>query len=211
MTSQQQQQPTERSPLLYSNGHYQGDGPANADDDAAAGSGSDPSTPSIPTSSLILTEAGALVFNSIPTSLGYMLQNSIQTVSVTVLSLKRDDTALSAAAHGFMLAMVTAWTLALGGTTALDSLASVSYAQSLSPKLSASQSRHNREQVGVLLQRCLIVLFTIFVPVAVLWYNIYPVLLLLDQPPAVAVEVQRFLRMLIFGAPGYILFESLKK
>lgn len=38
-----------------------------------------------------------------------------------------------------------------------------------------------------------------------------PVLLALGQPANLSKEVQIFLRVLIFGAPGYIGFESLKK
>ena len=73
------------------------------------------------TGSVIVKEIGLIFKDSLPTSLGYMLQNSVQTVSVAVVSLNGSDTDLSAAAHGFMIAMVTAWTLALGGTTAMDS------------------------------------------------------------------------------------------
>lgn len=38
-----------------------------------------------------------------------------------------------------------------------------------------------------------------------------PVLLALGQPPLLAFHVQRFLRVLIAGAPGYVGFESMKK
>jgi MATE family multidrug resistance protein len=51
----------------------------------------------------------------------------------------------------------------------------------------------------------------LFVPVAVLWAFIEPVLLALGQPPDLCNDVQVFLRVLIIGAPGYIAFESLKK
>ena len=38
-----------------------------------------------------------------------------------------------------------------------------------------------------------------------------PILLLLGQEKALSKDVQKILRMLILGAPGYIAFESLKK
>lgn len=38
-----------------------------------------------------------------------------------------------------------------------------------------------------------------------------PVLLALGQPTHLSKDVQKFLRVLIIGAPGYIGFESLKK
>lgn len=38
-----------------------------------------------------------------------------------------------------------------------------------------------------------------------------PILLAFGQPAQLSYDVQRFLRVLIIGAPGYIGFESLKK
>ena len=46
---------------------------------------------------------------------------------------------------------------------------------------------------------------------AVLWAFIEPVLLALGQEERLSYDVQRFLRVLIVGAPGYIGFESVKK
>jgi MATE family multidrug resistance protein len=40
---------------------------------------------------------------------------------------------------------------------------------------------------------------------------VQPVLLALGQPEKLSEDVEKFLRVLIFGAPGYIGFESLKK
>ena len=44
-----------------------------------------------------------------------------------------------------------------------------------------------------------------------MWAFIEPVLLGLGQPAQLSKNVQRFLRVMIIGAPGYIGFESLKK
>jgi multidrug resistance protein, MATE family len=54
-------------------------------------------------------------------------------------------------------------------------------------------------------------LWLLFVPVAVAWANMEPILLALGQEPYIARETQTFLRIMIFGAPGFIAFESLKK
>lgn len=54
-------------------------------------------------------------------------------------------------------------------------------------------------------------MWIILVPVCAVWAFIEPVLLALGQPPLLCKDVQAFLRVLIFGAPGYIGFESLKK
>ena len=49
------------------------------------------------------------------------------------------------------------------------------------------------------------------IPVCVFWAFVEPVLLALGQPEQLSRDVQRILRVLIIGAPGYIGFESLKK
>jgi MATE family multidrug resistance protein len=154
----------------------------------------------VPLGRSLLTELVLLSSTSIPASLGYMVQNSIQTISIAIVSNYGTDQDLSASAHGFMIAMVTAWTVALGGTTAFDTLASAAYARSKSGSSSPSH-------VGILLQRIVFVLLLIYIPCAILWFFISPILIKLGQPEAVAIAIQKFLRVLAFGAPGYILFE----
>lgn len=153
--------------------------------------------PSVWTS--LLQEVSLLAKTSIPASLGYMIQNSIQTVSIAVVSNYGTDEDLSASAHGFMIAMVTAWTIALGGTTAFDTLASAAFAR--------TKSGATHSQVGILLQRNVFVLMLVYIPCAILWFFISPVLIKLGQPVDVAHMIQSFLRCLTIGAPGYILFE----
>lgn len=123
---------------------------------------------------------------------------------------------LSAAAFSLMLAMVLGenyfflayihsktvalgWCIALGGTTALDTLGSQAF------------TGGDRSSVSIHLQRCILLLWLLFIPVAVLWAYIEPVLLLLGQEERLSHDVQAFLRVMIIGAPGYIGFESLKK
>ncbi|PWN49136.1 MATE efflux family protein [Violaceomyces palustris] len=140
-----------------------------------------------------------LLRRSVPVSLSYMLQNSIQSISVAVVGKQLDADALSAAAHGYMLAMVTAWCLALGGSTAFDTLASPLYS-----------ARRYRE-VGLMLQRTCLLLLLLYLPVVLVWYRSSSVLAFLGQPEQLCDQVQSFLRVLAFGAPGYILFETVKK
>lgn len=99
-----------------------------------------------------------------------------------------------------MLAMVTGWCVALGGTTAVDTIASALYTSN-SPKA----------EVGIILQRCLIALGLLYLPAALLWWFVKPVLLALGQGEELAINCQAFLRVLSFGGPGYIAFESVKK
>ncbi|KAF5354556.1 hypothetical protein D9758_011209 [Tetrapyrgos nigripes] len=136
-----------------------------------------------------------------PVILSYILQNSIQTISVVVVGRLGPDE-LSVAAFSLMLAfdICTGWVVALGGTTALDTLGSQAFTGSPRPT-----------DLSIHFQRCLILLWFLLVPVCFLWAYIEPVLLALGQSEDLSRGVQTFLRILIYGAPGYIGFESLKK
>ncbi|KAH9841948.1 MATE efflux family protein [Rhodofomes roseus] len=144
----------------------------------------------------------SLLVDSIPVTLSYVLQNSIQTVSVLVVG-RLGPHELSVAAFSFMLAtigeIVSRWCVALGGTTALDTLGSQAY------------TGGDPKSLSVHFQRCLILLWLLFIPVGFLWANLEPILLFLGQQPDLSRDVQRFMSMLLLGAPGYIGFESLKK
>ncbi len=92
------------------------------------------------------------------------------------------------------------WCVALGGTTALDTLGSQAFTGGSRPT-----------DLSIHFQRCIVLLWILLIPVCILWAFIEPVLLALGQPEILSSDVQRFLRVLIIGAPGYIGFESLKK
>ncbi|KAJ7876263.1 MOP flippase [Mycena leptocephala] len=140
----------------------------------------------------------SLLRDSIPVILSYVLQNSIQTVSILIAGRLGPDE-LSVSAFSLMLAMIPRWCVALGGTTALDTLGSQAFTGGHSKDLS------------VHFQRCIVLLWILLIPVCVLWWFIEPILLGLGQSSSLSRDVQTFLRVLIIGAPGYIGFESLKK
>jgi MATE family multidrug resistance protein len=56
-----------------------------------------------------------------------------------------------------------------------------------------------------------VLLWVLLIPVGVLWTFMEPLLLAIKEPPRLCKDVQDILRILLFGAPGYIAFESLKK
>ncbi|KAH7910461.1 MOP flippase [Hygrophoropsis aurantiaca] len=141
----------------------------------------------------------SLVVDSIPVILSYILQNSIQTVSILITG-RLGPEELSAAAFSMMLAFVTGWVVAMGGGSALDTLGSQAFT-------GGSQST----DLSIHFQRCVSLLWLLFIPVAVLWVYVEPVLLAIGEPPQLCKDVQSILRILCFGAPGYIAFESLKK
>ncbi|KAI9893377.1 MAG: hypothetical protein M1814_006673 [Vezdaea aestivalis] len=148
---------------------------------------------------VVAAEFSLLFKTSVPVIIAYTLQNSLQTASVLVVGRKSPED-LAIAAFSYMFAMSTAWLIALGGSTALDTLASTSFTGS-----------KNKQDLGILLQRGFIVLGLFFVPVAVLWLFSEPVFLALGQDPHISRESSRFLSCLIPGGIGYIYFEALKK
>ncbi|KAB8295323.1 hypothetical protein EYC80_007225 [Monilinia laxa] len=146
-----------------------------------------------------LLEFLLLLRGSIPVILAYALQNSLQTISVLIVG-RLSPEALATAAFSYMFAMSTAWLIALGGTTSLDTLASSSFTGSKNP-----------HDLGILLQRSFLILTGFYVPVAILWAFSAPLFRLLGQEDYICVDSARFLTALIPGGLGYIYFEAMKK
>ena len=137
--------------------------------------------------------------SAIPIILAYTLQNSLQTVSVLIVG-RLSPKALATSAFAYMFAMASGWLLGLGGTTAIDTLASASFTGSSDP--------HN---LGIILQRALLVLTLFYVPVLAVWLASEPLFIMLGQEEWLAREASRFLWVLAPGGLGYIFFESMKK
>ncbi|KAI5805105.1 mate-domain-containing protein [Geopyxis carbonaria] len=164
--------------------------------------GPKPPTTSAPISALPSPpELLHLLRSSIPIILAYALQNSLQTTSILIIG-RRSPAHLSAAAFSYMFAMSTGWLIALGGTTALDTLCSAAFTASRSPQPHA---------LGVLLQRAFLVLGAMYIPVCALWWFSAPLFMALGQEAALAADAQGMLRALVPGGLGYIYFEALKK
>jgi MATE family multidrug resistance protein len=148
---------------------------------------------------LILVEFWILFRGSIPVILAYALQNSLQTFSVLIVG-RISPEALATAAFAYMFAMATGWLIALGGTTAIDTLASATFTGSKNP-----------HDLGIILQRAFIILTLFYVPVAILWFCSEPVFKALGQEAYLAHDASRFLSVLVPGGLGYIFFECMKK
>ncbi|KAL4816916.1 mate-domain-containing protein [Aspergillus spinulosporus] len=146
----------------------------------------------------ILAEFLLLLKSSVPVILAYTLQNSLQTVSVLIVG-RTSPEHLATSAFSLMFAMITAWMIALGGTTALDTLASSSFTGS------------DKRNLGILLQRGFFVLGLFYLPVAVLWIFSEKVFLLLGQDANLSRDSAQFLTALIPGGLGYVYFELMKK
>jgi MATE family multidrug resistance protein len=148
---------------------------------------------------LVSQEFWVLLKGSLPVILAYALQNSLQTVSVLIVG-RLSPEALATAAFSYMFAMATGWLIALGGTTAIDTLASASFTGS-----------KNRHDLGIILQRSFIVLLLFYIPVAIMWFCSEPIFRVLGQEEYIAHDSARFLSVLAPGGIGYIFFEALKK
>jgi MATE family multidrug resistance protein len=99
-----------------------------------------------------------------------------------------------------MFASVTAWSIAFGTATALDTLCSQAWT-----------GAKDKTLVGVHLQRALCILGLMFIPIAIVWWNCTKLLLSLNQDPLLAQHAGLFLRCLLLGAPAFIAFEAIKK
>lgn len=154
---------------------------------------------STPPYRLWLSEIWLLTCASLPIILAYTLQNSLQTISVLVVG-RLSPEALATAAFSYMFAMATAWLIALGGTTAIDTLASTSFTGS-----------KDKTDLGVLLQRGIIVLSGFYAIVAVVWWESEHIFRALGQEEYICVQSAKFLRCLIPGGLGYVWFEAMKK
>ncbi|KAL8917420.1 MAG: hypothetical protein Q9172_005859 [Xanthocarpia lactea] len=147
----------------------------------------------------VWTEFVILFRGSIPVILAYALQNSLQTISVVIVG-RRSPEDLATAAFAYMFAMTTAWLIALGGTTALDTLGSSSFTGS-----------KNKHALGILLQRAFVVLGLFYIPVIILWTTSEPLFKALGQSEQLSRDSHRFLCCLLPGGLGYIYFEAMKK
>lgn len=147
----------------------------------------------------ILSEFWILLKGSIPVVLAYTLQNSLQTISVLIVG-RLSPEALAVAAFSYMFAMATAWLIGMGGTTAIDTLASASFTGS-----------KRKTDLGIILQRAFFVLSLFYIPVAILWLFSEPVFKALGQEDYIARDSSKFLSILIPGGLGYIYFECMKK
>ncbi|KAG0376807.1 hypothetical protein BGX24_007177 [Mortierella sp. AD032] len=133
-----------------------------------------------------------------PIVLTYVLQNSLQLASLVSLG-HLGSIELAASSLASMFAAVTCWSVSLGTATALDTLCSQSY------------TSHHPHTLGLHLQRAILVLMLLFVPIAGVWLSSEYIFTLLGQEEALAQHAALFLRGLLPGAPAFLIFECVKK
>jgi MATE family multidrug resistance protein len=143
-------------------------------------------------------EAKVLVRYSAPLMLTFILQNSLTLTSVfTVGHIGKIE--LGAVSLGSMTANITGYAVYHGLATSLDTLCAQAYGSG------------RKKLVGLQLQRMVFFLWTITIPIAALWLAGGHILGAIVPEKETAELAGLYLKVLVFGAPGYALFESAKR
>ena len=145
----------------------------------------------------------SLARNTLPIAISFGLQNVVQAFSVVTVG-HLGTMELGAASYGYMFATCTGSMLAIGGTTALDTLCSQAYSE--------SKASGNCHVLGIYLQRGTMILVIMFLClVAPVWWLSADLFVALGQEEDFAVMTATFLRILIPGGLFQIVAECIKK
>lgn len=144
------------------------------------------------------SEFRLLLKYSIPLIATYLLQYT-WSVIVTFIAghLSSDD--LAAASLGMTMMNIVGFAIFEGMATALDTLCSQAYGS------------NNPTGVGLHVQRMLILMAIVSVPIAAIWAASPQILFLFVKHEKITVLAGRFLRVSIIGIPGYASFEAMKR
>jgi MATE family multidrug resistance protein len=143
-------------------------------------------------------ETKTLVRYSTPLILTFILQNSLTLTSVfTVGHIGKNE--LGAVSLGSMTANITGYAVYHGLATSLDTLCAQAYGCG------------KKKLVGLQLQRMVFFLWTITIPIAIIWLFAEQILAVIVPEKEIAVLAGQYLRVLVVGAPGYAAFEAAKR
>ena len=149
------------------------------------------------------SELSKLARNMFPISISFGLQNIVQAFSVLTVG-HLGTLELGAASYAYMFATCTGSMLAIGGTTALDTLCSQAYSE--------SKASENAHILGTYLQRGIMILLILFLClIAPLWWYSAHLFVALGQEDDFATMTATFLRILIPGGFFQIIAECVKK
>ncbi|KAF1362851.1 MATE efflux family protein [Lizonia empirigonia] len=143
-------------------------------------------------------ETKVLTKSSAPMILTFVLQYSLPVASIFTVG-HIGKTELGAVSLASMTASITGYAVYQGLATSLDTLCAQAYGSGR-PHL-----------VGLQLQRMLAFLLLITIPISIIWAFGTEILSLIVPEKETARLAGLYLRILIFGAPGYAAFESGKR
>lgn len=130
--------------------------------------------------------------------LANLLQFSLNLTSIIVVG-GRGKVELGAVSVASMTANITGFIVFQGLSTSLDTLCAQAWGSG------------NKTLVGLYVQRMILLLWCIGIPIAVLWYNAVRLLSRILPDPQTAALAGLYLRVLICGIPGFAAFEAGKR
>lgn len=143
-------------------------------------------------------ESKVLLKYSAPLIFTFILQNSLTMTSIfTVGHIGKIE--LGAVSLGGMTANITGYAVYQGLATSLDTLCAQAYGSG------------RKKLVGLQLQRMVFFLWTITIPIAIVWALGTQILEYFVPEKDIAVFAGQYLKILIIGAPAYACFESGKR
>lgn len=143
-------------------------------------------------------ETKVLMKSSAPMILTFLLQYSLPVASIFTVG-HIGKTELGAVSLASMTASITGYAVYQGLATSLDTLCAQAYGSGR-PHL-----------VGLQLQRMLAFLMLITIPISIIWALGETILLHIVPDPETARLAGLYLKVIIFGAPGYAAFEAGKR
>ncbi|KAL6047359.1 ethionine resistance protein [Balamuthia mandrillaris] len=148
--------------------------------------------------SVALQELCIVLKLAAPIAGSYLCTMFIQLVSLFFVG-HLGPTELAAAALGTMYCNALGFSLIIGLLSALDTLCSQAF---------GAQSYH---RVGLVLQRAIVILMLLCIPIAAIWFFAEELLLRAKQDPETSRLAAVYTKTMIPALPCYVLFESLKR
>ncbi|KAH3684172.1 hypothetical protein WICPIJ_004854, partial [Wickerhamomyces pijperi] len=140
-----------------------------------------------------------LIESSLPLMLTFILQNSLTLTAIFIVG-HIGTLELAGITLGTMTANITGLAALQGLATCLDTLCSQAY------------GADKFQLVGLQVVRCFTFAVSCFIPIAVLWWVFsYDILTMFIEDKALIAIAVRYLKVVSFGMPGFILFEVSKR
>ncbi|KAF3987548.1 hypothetical protein FT663_03867 [Candidozyma haemuli var. vulneris] len=148
----------------------------------------------------IFRETRTLLKYSVPLIITFLLQYSLTVASVFSVG-RLGPTELAAVSLSSMTANISGYAIIQGVSTCLDTLCAQAH------------GRKDFNTVGLHFVRCTYLLMLCYIPMFILWmFFSQPILLVLvgEEKHHLVTLASRYLKILSFGLPGFIVFENLK-
>ena len=143
-------------------------------------------------------EAKVLSRYSGPLVATFLLQYSLTVASIFAIG-HRGKVELGAVSLASMTANITGYAVYQGLATSLDTLCAQAYGSG------------RKKLVGLQTQRMVYFLWTITIPIGIIWLCAEPILMKVIPEKDVAILAGQYLKIILIGAPGYACFESGKR